>query len=158
MKTSITCVLALSLSVMVFSGCNNKETKSPTQAELCEQTILDYARLRDEVDQAEAYGELFTENGIFELGPNVIKGQDALKDRHKAANKDTTFNHVMDDISINGKTGKSRVVVYTQDRNGSEDITRVIIADYDDKFELQDGKCLISERKVNVLFDTALPN
>ena len=126
----------------------------PTQTFLCTQTVLDYAELRDDSSKAAEYGRLFTEDGRFQLGPNIVEGRQALMARHRAANETTIFSHVMEDIEIIGLTGKSRVVVYTKNRADSDKVTRVIIADYADSYEMVDDKCLISDRKVSVVYDT----
>lgn len=141
-------LVATFLAACSFSG------KQLSQSELCLQTVRDYAELRDDMSKAKAYGDLFTENGRFTLGPNTVTGRDALIARHQAANKAAIFSHVMEDMEIDGLTGKSRVVVYTKDRKAPDKITRVIIADYADEYAMIDGKCLISDRKVSVVYDT----
>ena len=145
-----TIILAL---VPLLGACTQSSKLS--QADLCRLTVENYATLRDDPSKSAEYAAVFTKNGSFTLGPNSITGRDALMKRHKTANKDVNFNHVMDDIDIRtNMTGKSRVVVYTSARHGSHDINRVIIADYMDRFELENGQCLIAERNVAVLFDT----
>lgn len=130
-------------------------SQNPTHAELCRETVLDYASFRDDPDTSQEYGLLFTQDGSFTLGPNTITGRKALIARHKTANERVVFNHVMDDILVRADlTGKSRVIVYTSARNGNHDITRVIVADYMDRYEIKGGKCLIADRNVAVLFDT----
>lgn len=137
----------------IIGACS--QSQSPTHAELCRKTVTDYAAFRDDPEKSTEYGALFTEDGVFTLGPNPITGRQALIARHKAANKDVIFNHVMDDILVRADlTGKSRVIVYTSARNGSHDINRVIVADYMDRYEMSGGKCMIAERNVAVLFDT----
>ncbi len=145
--------LSLCLAPLV-GACSQPST--PSQAELCQATVENYAKFRDDPSKSAEYGALFTEDGSFTLGPNTITGRSALIARHKAANQDIVFNHVMDDITIrNNLTGKSRVVVYTSARNGSHDINRVIVADYMDRYEMVEEQCLIAERNVAVLFDTS---
>ncbi len=131
------------------------QSSNPSPAELCKTTVENYATYRDEPSKSAEYAAVFTKDGSFTLGPNTITGRDALMARHRAANKDVIFNHVMDDIEIRtNMTGKSRVIVYTSARQGSHDINRVIVADYMDRYEMENGQCLIAERNVAVLFDT----
>ncbi len=145
-------LLCLSM-VPIIGACS--QSAAPSQSELCQAAVENYAAYRDDPNKSAEYGALFTEDGRFTLGPNTITGRDALVARHLAANQDVIFNHVMDDITIrNNLTGKSRVVVYTSARNGSHDINRVIVADYMDRYEMRGGQCLIAEREVAVLFDT----
>lgn len=141
------------LFVLTICACAPASAPSPT--ELCTTTVENYATYRDDPSKSAEYAALFTRDGSFTLGPNTLTGRDALAARHKTANKDVIFNHVMDDIDIRTNlTGKSRVIVYTSARQGSHDINRVIVADYLDRYEMVAGKCLIAERNVAVLFDT----
>jgi len=139
----------------LLTACS-QAAQTPSQSELCQQTVLDYATFRDDPTKSSDYANLFTEDGQFKMGSNQNTGRNALINRHKAANKNTIFNHIMDGIEINSDlTGTSRVVVYTKNKSDADNINRVIIADYTDKFEMVDGKCLIANRKVSVVFDTS---
>ncbi len=142
------------LAATHLAACSFPEP-TPSRMDLCQQTVIDYATYRDDPNRAEAYGQLFSQNGQFTLGPNTVIGRDALIERHKSANTNTVFSHVMENIKIDGLSGKSRVVVYTKNRQQGAEINRVIIADYIDKFEITNGRCLIADREVSVVFDTA---
>lgn len=143
--------------LLLLSACG-EAALSPAQ--LCEQTVKDYALYRD-VGPVQAYADLFTEDGSFTLGGTVTAGHEALKARHVAANKAAAWRHNMTDIRINAAgddmTGHSRFVVMTgphaKDMAGPPNFTRQIVGDYEDVFVIIDGTCKIKSRKVNVLFD-----
>lgn len=153
MQTSPSFGLTFVLTLTLGACAQSSADLDPSA--LCAQTVAEYAELRDDPSKSLEYGDLFTKDGSFIMGPNIIRGQDALIARHKSSNQSTVWNHVMDDINISDDlTGQSRVIVYTSDRKSADDITRVIIADYQDRYEIVEGVCLISERKVSVVYDT----
>jgi len=140
------------VGISVLAACSNQQT--PTQ--LCNQTVKDYAALRDNPETAETYAGLFTDDGIFVLGPNPVSGRDALMARHQASHENSNWLHDMNKISITDAdgavSGVSRVTVKTSAKNDPK-TERTIVADYIDIFEMADGKCLIKSRTVKVLTD-----
>ena len=116
MKTASKLFLVVSASCWI-AACQ----QPPRTMAMCEQTVRDYAAHRDNPDAADDYGNLFTESGTFTLGDETLKGRAALIERHKSANDAARWNHVMDEISVQPDlTGKSRVIVYTNPKNGNE--------------------------------------
>lgn len=133
-----------------------------TPQELCEQTVRDYAVLRDN-GPVEDYAELFTEDGTFQLGDTALQGREALIARHKGANSAASWRHTMGDIRISeldGKTtGNSRFVVRTGASGSPSPVSREIVGHYvghyEDTFVVKDRTCKIATRKVHILFDTS---
>jgi len=152
MKTPSKILLVISASCLI-TACQQQ----PRTMAMCEQTVRDYADHRDNPAAVEKYGNLFTDNGTFSLGGETVTGKAALIERHKTANDAAMWNHVMDKISVQPDlTGKSRVVVYTTPKNGNEkNVTRFIVADYIDRFEVIASGCKIADRQVNIIFDSA---
>ena len=147
-------------AALIFGGCQPEDrSKTVSTADLCAQTVRDYALLRDDPAQAAAYGALFTNEGSFTLAGNTVTGRDALIARHKAANENAVWRHNMTDIDItktDGKvTGRTRFVVYTGARGDEPGpVTREIIGYYDDIFVLENERCLLQDRRVVVEFDS----
>lgn len=131
-------------------------TPEETPAQLCNQTVKDYATYRDNPEMAKAYADLFSLDGTFTLGPNTTEGRDTLIARHIASHENATWQHNMNEISIRDKdavvTGTSRVTVKTSSKD-DPNTTRKIVADYEDNFELIGDKCLIKSRIVKILTD-----
>lgn len=125
----------------------------PTQAELCTQTVLDYAELRDDPAKALELGNLFTSEGRF-IFNNESMDRKAIIARHRTANKSNIFTHDITDIKIDGLTGESHVSVFVQDRNGGEEYIWKAQAIYTDNYEIVDGRCLISDRNVYITYDS----
>ena len=125
----------------------------------CSETVESYAVLRDDPSTATDYAALFTEDGSFELGGQVVTGREALAERHDLANDNAVWRHNItytDIIEQNGElSGRSRFVIQTGPRGASPGpVTREIIGFYEDKFTLEGGECLIASRKVHIEFDT----
>lgn len=148
-------LLAFNLSlglVLPLIGCQANPT---SHIQMCEQTVHDYALLRDE-GPAQDYANLFIAEGTFELGSTITQGHKALIERHVAANEAAVWRHTMTDIRISDDlTGTSRFIVHTGPKSDAPDkVIREIIGDYKDVFEIKDGKCQIKSRKVKVVFDS----
>jgi len=151
----------LAIAAITLTACAQKTTPY----ELCEQTVRDYALLRDDPAKAEPYAELFTETGSFELGGNIVKGREALTQRHIASHQNAAWRHNMTDISIKGiqlkdkggkMIGQSRFIVQTGAKSEKPvPMSREIIGTYHDQFKIVDGSCKFQSRKVDVLFDSA---
>ena len=146
----------LFLSLVSLCGISACSAPKVSNAQKCTQTVLDYADLRDDPNKAEAYGALFSEDGTFTLGPNTATGRAAIIKRHESTNAAMQWNHIMDDIKVTDDlSGTSRVIVYTTPLGVETDVSRFIVADYIDKFEIaRSGKCLIKSRSVNLIFDS----
>ncbi len=156
-KLGIMKTVFLYLTLAAFlSACGKSPQSKASSLNSCKQTVLDYADLRDDPGKAEAYGDLFTQTGTFTLGPNTITGRNALIARHKAANGLAAWHHTMENIHIaeDNQTGLSRVIVYTTPKDDNEVVTRMIVAEYIDKFQIIDGKCKITDRQVRVIHDS----
>ena len=156
-----------SISAGIISGmlslpaCQVQKADNTIQvAELCTQTVRDYAVFRDDPSKADEYGALFAEDGTFTLAGNTAAGRDALIARHKRANENAVWRHNMIDIDIDENegvvTGRTRFIVQTGPRAESPGpVTREIIGFYDDIFAIEGGKCRIQDRSVVVEFDSA---
>ena len=146
-------VSLLGLNALGLAACTQV-----TPAQLCEQTVRDYAVLRDD-GPVEAYADLFTNDGTFQLGETVVEGRDALIGRHKAANSAAAWRHTMGDIRVSeldGEiTGHSRFVVRTGASGSPTTVTREIVGYYEDTFVIEAQTCKIATRKVHILFDTS---
>ena len=144
----------------VIAGCQaSSNAPDQSKTDLCRKTIADYAWLRDDPASAEAYADLFTEEGTFTLAGNVTQGREALAARHVSANKNTRWRHNMVGTELievhGGMTGETRFIIQTgprSDRPGPAE--REIIGYYEDELEVKAGKCLIRARTVHVEFDT----
>lgn len=127
-----------------------------TALQLCEQTVFDYAQLRDEGPAAD-YADLFTADGRFTLGPNETKGRSALIARHKSANKAALWRHHMLDVKVKedagALTGVTRFLIYTAPHPAPAKNPREIIGDYLDDFVIEEGRCKIVSRRVRIVFD-----
>ena len=146
--------------MLILPACQAQKADNTIQvAELCTQTIRDYAAFRDDPSKADEYGALFTENGTFTLAGNTAAGRDALIARHKGANENAVWRHNMIDIDIDENegvvTGRTRFIVQTGPRAETPGpVGREIIGYYEDKFVISDGTCLIQDRSVVVEFDS----
>ena len=147
-------VLAISvfISLLLVSACAQKTTP----IELCETTISDYAKYRDNPETADLYANLFADDGSFTLGPNTTTGRDALSARHTGSHGSATWGHEMGTTKVtdnNGAiSGVSSVTVKTSPKNDLK-TTRTITADYIDTFEIVSGTCLIKSRSVKLVSD-----
>lgn len=145
--------LSLTCGLLLTAACQ----PAPTRTELCTQTVLDYAVLRDN-GPAEDYAALFTADGTFTLGPNVTAGHNALIARHTSANAAALWRHNMVDVRIedsgDGLSGQSRFIIYTAPHPAPAQAPREIIGDYIDTFRVENGVCKIASRSVKIIFDT----
>jgi len=141
------------LILLTLTACSQSTT-----SELCEQTVRDYAVLRDD-GPVEAYADLFTKDGTFQLGETVAQGHEALVARHKGANSAASWRHTMGDIRITeidgNLTGHSRFIVRTGTPTVPSPVSREIVGHYEDTFAIEGGTCKITSRKVHILFDTS---
>lgn len=141
---------------LLLGSCGNV-SDGQSAAQLCKQTVYDYARLRDE-GPAKDYADLFTEDGQFTLGKTITKGRDALIKRHESANKAALWRHYMLDVKIEEDDGAlkgvSRFLIYTAPHPAPAKNPREIIGDYRDTFVIVDGVCKISDRQVRIIFDS----
>ncbi len=145
----------IAVIMLTLTACDSK----PTSIDLCQETVSNYAWLRDSPDQADAYAALFSKNGTFTLAGQVIEGREALANRHRIANQNAVWRHNMIDVEVADKdgtlSGQTRFIVQTgprSDRPGP--VTREIVGSYTDVFEIVGDKCLIKSRLVSVDFDT----
>ena len=151
--------MRLMITAICFGVLSACQAGVPNYVILCEQTVRDYALLRDE-GPAEAYADLFTQEGTFELGGTITAGRQALISRHKSANAEAAWRHSMSDIRISKTdktvTGISRFNVKTGPHldTPSAEVKREILGDYIDEFEVKGGVCKIKSRKVKIVFDT----
>lgn len=130
----------------------------------CLKTVSDYAWLRDDPAQSEAYAELFTENGTFVLAGQVTEGRAALMARHRTANQNAVWRHNMTasriEVSDTKITGKTRFIIQTGPRASGVHATspvpvaREIIGYYEDEFALVAGQCRLDSRRVHIEFDS----
>lgn len=147
------------LSTAILLGLTACQPSTPAYISACEQTVRDYAVLRDD-GPADQYADLFTQDGTFDLGGTITEGREALIARHKAANAAAAWRHNITDIRITKSgtdiKGVSRFIVMTGPHLGtaSAEATREILGDYIDTFVMEDGVCRIKSRKVKIAFDT----
>jgi len=147
----------IAIAAVILGGCAAPDN-APTYVDLCTETVRDYAVLRDDIGLADAYGELFSEDGEFHLAGNVAKGREALIARHKIANADVQWRHNMTDIRISETgdkiTGNSRFHIFAGPRSETPVApNREILGDYTDEFVVENGACKIKVRQVSVIFD-----
>src|SRR6476620_8544351 len=95
-----------------------------TEREAALQRLFDESELRDLIQAIpraldardfEAYGALFTEDGIFEIGPEVRRGRQAIVDgprRDLAPLYEATYHH-MGQIYVDIDGDEATVVAYT---------------------------------------------
>ena len=133
--------IAASVSALILVACAQT---APIQ--LCETTISNYAKYRDNPETADLYANLFTDEGTFTLGPNTTTGRDALSARHTGSHQSATWQHKMGASQVSNDNGiingVSNVTVKTSPKDDAKTI-RTITADYIDTFEIVAGTCLI---------------
>ncbi len=144
--------LAAVVSILILIACTQKSTL----IKLCETTISDYAKYRDNPETADLYANLFTPDGSFTLGSNTVTGRDALSARHAGSHESATWQHKMGSTELSNDneaiTGVSRVTVKTSPKDNPKTI-RTIVADYQDTFAIVDAACLIKARGVKIVLD-----
>ena len=122
-------------------------------ADLCRQTVIDYAYFRDRPDPDGVAG-LFVEDGVFKLGAEVYNGRAAIHKRISAAADGPVFRHMMSTIKIlpidaQSARGVSYAAVYAAagDELPHEVTDFLALGEYHDEFVLIDDRCQIKRRE-----------
>ncbi len=133
----------------------------------CNETAGRYAWLRDRLEY-EAYGDLFTEDGVFAIGSQETVGRGAIIEALKARGADQTTRHVITPVRIEvidrqRATGISYLQLYsaTGRQQGDEPLGiqgPAAIAEYHDEFRMTDAGCKFAARRVKLIFIAAQPD
>jgi len=147
MKTMQAVFFIISLCIAPFSHADDVR-------DACSALVIDYAQYRDQFD-AEAFANLFTEDGILIIGDSRWEGRDAIRARIEALDSRTTIRHHMSSIRITQQdafnaTGVSYAVIYSSPAsNSSNEISGpALIGDYIDRYVLTAEGWRISRREL----------
>jgi len=130
----------------------------------CTETANNYPYSRDRLLYKE-YGELFTEDAVFQVeGSNKAVGRQAIINALKARGPQKVTRHINNVVDMtvldNGQIqGVSYVEVWSVDAEtysqGDISVSAPwVIAEYHDQFEMQNGRCLISNRFAKIVYKT----
>lgn len=122
----------------------------------CAELVIDYAHYRDNFN-ANAFAELFTEDGVLVIGENRWEGRDAIRARIEALDNGTTIRHHMSSIRISPidadhATGVSYVVIYSAPAGGNEITGPSLIGDYIDSYVRTEDGWKIAHRELKTTF------
>ena len=131
----------------------------------CSVTANSYPYYRDRLLYA-GYGELFTENASFQIGDGPkIEGRYAIVQALRNRGPRATSRHFsqvvnMQAVGEDAAKGISYLNIYQVDAQtlakGDNTVgAPTFIAEYHDTFKIEDNRCLISNRKVVIVFKGA---
>ncbi len=143
------------LVALLLAAC---ATQQRLQDPLCERTINLYARHIDLGEPARV-AELFTENATWQLGSTRLQGRTEIRNYFAALSDDTTrvsrhsqTNTTIDWQSDSEAVGTVYLTLYRGVRTGEAFASTVgqplFVGHYDDRYQVVDGRCLISRRMV----------
>ncbi|MFK7957862.1 MAG: nuclear transport factor 2 family protein [Lysobacterales bacterium] len=157
-------VLAMVLSLVLFMPvfAEHHETLSADRAQQIEQACLktnrDYQYYRDRGD-AQAYASLFSEQGEFVLS-NTVSGRKAIAAAMTKRFSEQRSRHFTNVVQMNA-TGphSAEGLVYLLLFRGPQGETSPLaidgmdlVAQYHDQYEMEGDRCLIRQRRVEVIF------
>jgi hypothetical protein len=132
----------------------------------CRRLVLESAAANDRGDYA-AYGELFTAGGILRRpSGDVLEGRAAIVGAYASRAGGRTTRHVCSNILIHVESaraahGTTYVVLYSADTSGEPDghfghacAPRVLIGEFEDRFELTEAGWRIAERNARFVMHT----
>lgn len=143
---------ALFLITLFFSV----QTLADSVSTDCADLVIDYAHYRDNFN-ANAFAELFTEDGVLIIGENRWEGRDAIRARIEALDNGTTIRHHMSSIRISPvdadhATGVSYVVIYSAPAGSNEITGPSLIGDYIDSYVRTEDGWKIAHRELKTTF------
>lgn len=123
----------------------------------CAALVISYAQHRDNYE-ANAFANLFTENGTLIIGNDRWEGRDEIRARIEALNSDITIRHHMSSIRIthideNHASGVSYAVIYSSPPGTNEISGPSFIGDYLDQYVKTDEGWKISRRELISVFN-----
>lgn len=125
----------------------------------CTRTMQLYAHYIDHLD-ADAYANLFVEDGVFILGRDEFVGREAIaqwvrEDDGRLIGRHMTGSIVIDADESAGITARSYVFVYRGERPatpGPVPLTGYVMAEYQDQLRMTDSGCKFVRRVVTPVF------
>ncbi len=143
---------ALLLITIFFSA----QTLADNVWTACTALVIDYAHHRDNFN-ANAFADLFTEDGVLIIGESRWVGRDAIRARIEALDNRTTIRHYMSSIRINPidvdhATGVSYAVIYSAPSGSTEITGPALIGDYIDRYVRTEDGWKIAHRELKTTF------
>jgi len=129
----------------------------------CQKLGVAYSHSVD-IDKAENIAALFTLNGVFEMGPQLAEGRSAINRLFQQSQSKKTYvtrhqlsNYQFSRLSESEAEGVTYLALYHYPLGvfGQPDGDAgmpVAAAIYHDRYQLVEGKCLFSYRKVSPVF------
>ncbi len=155
-------MLAMGTACMNVMQTTNKNALAGVEA-ACTVVANSYPYYRDQLDYR-AYGDLFTEDAVFDLTDYSAKvgkifGRDAIVAALEARGPTVRTRHLnqvvhMNAIDMNRVSGVSYLILFSAGAGNSNPTPAVpaVVAEYHDKFKVEDGVCRIAERTLRIVF------
>jgi hypothetical protein len=147
------------LSALALSACG-EDHSAPSMHLACTHTVNAYAFARDAID-VEAYGALFTDDVEFTFAGDTMVGRDAVMANLAERGPAFVTRHFITSVIVhpNGDgtgSGSNKAMVFSPPTQAGgppqalkpEDLFALV--QYDDEYRMDDDKCLMSKRVVNI--------
>ena len=149
------------LTVLSLMSCSSASAEN-LMTRACTDTANQYPYSRDRL-LYEEYAELFTQDASFQIEGNPkVQGREAIVNALKSRGPNKVTRHINNvvDMRVTGPQsleGVSYVQVWSVDRDAYDEGKNTvsspwIIGEYHDKFEMDEGRCLIKERFVKIIY------
>ncbi len=132
----------------------------------CSQTASSYAYVRDRL-MYKAYGNLFTDDAVFAIGPNEVVGRAAIVAALKSRGAGKTNRHFIIPVHmevIDHERAKAISYVALYSATGALAAGKplqidgpAVVGEYHDEFRMSDAGCKFSARRVKLVFTTTKP-
>lgn len=142
------------------------ETEKDAIERACRRLVLESAAANDRGDYA-AYGELFTAGGVLRRpSGDPLRGREAIVRSYEARAQDRITRHLCSNVLIHVESaraahGTTYVVLYSADASAEPDghfgracAPRVLIGEFEDRFERTESGWRIAERSARFLMHT----
>jgi 3-phenylpropionate/cinnamic acid dioxygenase small subunit len=123
-----------------------------TDEECIRQVLARFIQLRDD-KYFEEWIQLFTEDGVFEYGSNVLVGRTIIRENveallHEDRGKHLCLNSVIDLEGDSARVSSDFVKVNPGEDSGSKSYEIVVMGRYHDQFVRKNGAWKIASRRV----------
>jgi len=153
---------ALLFSWMALTWSAGVTAKDMSQASIisaCTTTINQYAHYRDQLN-AEKWGNLFTQEGVFVFPGMTLVGREAIAKRIADNDGKTLSRHLTGSIAVSIDSRKkisavSYVYVYqaaAPSVPGPVPASKYIVAEYHDELRMTDDGCKFAKREAKIIF------